>query len=214
MLPHPVLGYAKLSITVDVQDTTLVGNAQYFVDPAEHTSNSGLRHGSGPQNFEQYDLIYNAVPILAGPAAQMSPSEQPSFIVVRAKVGRSGVRNVDGDDGNIALQILSGNGGSDGLIGLELDDQIDGFTNQIIGITQGDLGVIPVIDHDQFDLGALGRAHQTRGNFTREGRVLAVPGVSDAVAAACPQIASQPILIDANFFDQVARVQRIEQAEA
>src|SRR5882762_6792484 len=136
MLPHPVLGYPKLSISVDVQDTTLVGKAEHLVDPAEHAQNSGVRHGSVPQNFQLYDFIYNSFPILAGPAAQMSPSEQPSFIVVRAKVGRSGVRNVDGDDGNIALQILSGNGGSDGFIGLELDDQIDGFTNQIIGIAQ------------------------------------------------------------------------------
>ena len=38
--------------------------------------------------------------------------------------------------------------------------------------------------------------------------------VSDPIAAAGPQVPGQPILIDANFFEQVDRVERVEQAEA
>jgi len=58
------------------------------------------------------------------------------------------------------------------------------------------------------------RAHQAGGDFARERCVLAVPGVANAVTAAGAQVGRQPVLVDANFFEQIARVQRIEQAEA
>ena len=44
------------------------------------------------------------------------------------------MRDVDGDEGDVRFEILRCDRRSDGLVGLELDDQVDSFADQVFGI--------------------------------------------------------------------------------
>ena len=68
--------------------------------------------------------------------------------------------NVDGDERDVGLEVLGRDGGGDRLVGLELDDEVDSLANEVLGVAQGHLRLIPVVDHDQLDVVTLGRALQ------------------------------------------------------
>ena len=98
--------------------------------------------------------------------------------------GCAGVRDVDRDEWNVGLEVFSGDVGGDDLIGLKFDGEVDFLADEVIGAAQGDLGLVAVVDGDEFDLFALGGALEAAGNFAIKGGVLALCRVADAVEAA------------------------------
>ena len=92
-----------------------------------------------------------ALPVLLGPAAQVPPADEAGLIVVRAEIDRARVRYFDGDDGDARFQKLGGDHRGDALVSLEFEDQIHMFLHQQIGVAQGFLHTVAVVDHDEVD---------------------------------------------------------------
>src|SRR6266568_4771816 len=89
--------------------------------------------------------------MLFDPAPKIAAADQAGLVVIRTVVSRSGMRNVDGDHGDMGFPILCGYDGSHFFIGLKLDREIDLFTHEQVGATLRDLGAITVVDTNQFD---------------------------------------------------------------
>src|SRR5581483_8430220 len=96
--------------------------------------------------FDEQNLIDLAAPMFLGPAAQVVARKQAGLVVVGAEVSGAGVRNIDGDERDVSLHVLGGDGGRDDFVGLEFDDQVDLFANQVVGAAQSDLGLIAIVD--------------------------------------------------------------------
>jgi len=79
------------------------------------------------------------------------------------------MRNIDRDHGDIGLHELSRDGWRRGIVGLKLDHQVHLFPDQLIGVAHRGLGVVPVVNHHQFDVpiavDVAGRLH--RGGASR-----------------------------------------------
>src|SRR5260370_14553646 len=86
------------------------------------------------------------IPVLFCPASEMAAADQAGLVVVGAEIRCAGMRDVDGDDGELSPQILGGNGGSHCLVSLELDDQMHLLSNQPVCIAQSHPGLVSIID--------------------------------------------------------------------
>ena len=91
-----------------------------------------------------------------------------------------GVWNVDGDQGNVGRGDLVGDHGGDVLFDLELDDEIDSGAHELIGIQQGGLGVVAVVQDEEVDPESHGGLLQGLGYKLGEGHVAGLAGIAEA----------------------------------
>src|SRR5271163_2592626 len=98
--------------------------ANGLVNAGNHAADARLGNGTGAKKLDHENLFHRAIPVLIGPAAQVAAADDACLVVVGSEVGGSGVRDIDGDEGNVGFQVLAGDGRSDGLIRLKLDHQI------------------------------------------------------------------------------------------
>ncbi len=124
------------------------------------------------------------------------------------------MRHVHGDEGNAGLEIFRRDRRRDGLIGLELHDQIDLLANQPIHVAKRDLRTAPVVEHDELDVLGSGRPHETGLHLPLKRTVVAERGVSHPKALRSLQVGQQPIPALVDFFNEVAVTQRVQQPEA
>ena len=87
--------------------------------------------------------------------------------------------DVDGDKRDVGLEVLRCDGGRDGLVGLELDDEIDVLADELLGVAERDLRLIAVADDDELDVLALGRPQQARVDLAGERAVLPLGAVAE-----------------------------------
>ena len=77
---------------------------------------------------------------------EVASADQASLVVVRAEIGRAGMRHLDRDERDPCLAILGGDNRRHVLIGLELDDQIHLLADEDVGVPLGDLRAVSVVD--------------------------------------------------------------------
>jgi len=140
--------------------------------------------GAGAGQLEEHDLFDLGLPARARPVPEMASGHEPRLVVVGPEVGGAGVGNVDGNERDTGLEILGGDGRRHGLVRLELDDEVHSFADEVLGIPERDLRLVPVVDDDELRPFPLGGAFQARSHLARERRVLALRAVAEAVALA------------------------------
>ena len=113
-----------------------------------------------------------------------------------------------------ASRYFDGDRRGDGLVGLELDDQIDAVPDQELGVLDRDLRLVAVVDDDELDVLTLGGVHQAGMHLARERAVLALRAVPDPVLLPPSRLGGQPVAIVLDLLDEPAVPQRVEQAEA
>ena len=113
-----------------------------------------------------------------------------------------------------ASRYFDGDSRGDGLVGLELDDQIDAIPDQKLGVLDRDLRLIAVVDDDELDVLTLGGVHQPRMNLARERAVLPLRAIPDPVFLPPSRLGGQPVAIVLDLLDEPAVPQRVEQPEA
>ena len=115
------------------------------IDSHQHAGQAHLGQIAGAGQFQHDDLVDFRVPMLLRPTTKIAPTNESSLVVVRAVVGGSRMRNIDGDHRNTSFTVLGGNDGRDSLVSLELNCQVDLFANQKICVALGDLGAIAIV---------------------------------------------------------------------
>src|SRR5439155_4366130 len=98
--------------------------------------------------------------------------------------------------------------------GLELDDEVHALLDEVLGVAEGDLRLVAVVDDDQLDVLALGRPLQARVNLARERAVLSLARVADAVPTAPPHLRDDAVPALVDFLEQAAMMKRVQEAEA
>ena len=173
------------------------------------------RQRSGACELEQQDLVGATAPVLLRPSRQMTAGEQPRLVVVRAEIGRAGMRNVDGDDRNAAPGDRR-----TAIAGATASSVWNSMTRSTPSrisssrVAERDLRLIAVVDDDQLDLRSLGGAHQAAVNLARERAVLPLRRISDPVLLAPPDLRRQAVAVVFDLLDESAVAKRVEQAEA
>ena len=76
--------------------------------------------------------------------------------VIHAKISRIRVGHVDGDQGNVSLFEDVRHTGRHMFLHLELDRQVHALGDKFLGVLNGNVGVVAVIEHEQFDAGCGG----------------------------------------------------------
>ena len=166
--------------------THIRGVVPRLPEPGEDAAHPRVDEGSRPGQLQEHDFIDPAVPVGAGPLTETTPGDQAGLVVIGPEVGAARVGDVDGDEWDVGLEILRSDRGSDGLIGLELDDQIHSFTDQVLGISERHLRLIPVVDDDELDILRFRGDLKARIDFTRERAVLTLAGITDSIALPAP----------------------------
>ena len=154
----------------------------------EHAPHPRGRERPRAGELDQQDLVHAAVPLLSRPSRQMPSGEEPGFVVVRAEIRRPRMRNVDGNQRDVRLAVLRGDGWGDGLVGLELDDQIDAVPNQELGVLDRDFRLVAVVHDDELDVFTLGGLDQAGMHLARERAVLSLRAVPDPVLLPAPRL--------------------------
>ena len=203
----------ELAVAIDGHDLVGFGCAHDFGESGEEAADARLGEGARAVEFDDEELVHFAVPVAFGPAAEVVAAHESGLIVIGAEVGCAGVRDVDRDEWNVGLEVFSGDVGGDDLIGLKFDGEVDFLADEVIGAAQGDLGLVAVVDGDEFDLFALGGALEAAGNFAIKGGVLALCRVADAVEAAAAHFGGEAVAVFADAVEKTALVERVEQAE-
>ena len=185
----------------------------HLPDARDDAAAAGRRQRSGPGEFEEQDLG-SPRPVLFRPARKVAAREEAGLVVVRAEVGGTGVRDVDGDHRDARLMVGGGNRRRDRFVGLKLDDEIHAFPDEQLRVLQRDLRLITVVRDDQFDLGPFRGANEAVMNLAREGAVLTLRRIADAVFLPAPDLGGQPVAVVLHLLDEPAVPEGVEQAEA
>ncbi len=111
MLAHPLQRGLELPVAIHADDPAALRNAQHFADAALHAAYARLGQGAGAVQLHQQDLVGLAIPEFLGKSPEVVPRHQPRLVVVGAEISCPGVWNIDGDERNVRLQVLGGDGG-------------------------------------------------------------------------------------------------------
>ena len=98
------------------------------------------------------------------------------------------MRHVNGDERNAGLEILRRNRRGNRLVDLELDDQIDLFLDQQLGVPKRRARVALVVEHHQLDVLGRGGEHEPVLHGLLERAVVPERRVADPVALATVDI--------------------------
>src|SRR4030095_4734559 len=91
------------------------------------------------------------LPLLPRPATEISTADETRLIVVRPVVGGTGMRNLDRDERDVGLAVFRRYDRCDLFVGLELDDQVDFFSYQHVGVALGHFRVVAIVDANQLN---------------------------------------------------------------
>jgi hypothetical protein len=124
------------------------------------------------------------------------------------------VRDVDSNQGNARFEVSGRDCRRHGLVDLELQCEIEILPHQVQGVLQRYLGLVPVVDDDELDLGFLRGAHEAHLHLAGERPARALGRVADPVPLAPMQLEGRSIPRHFDFFEEAAMAQRVEQPEA
>ena len=124
------------------------------------------------------------------------------------------MRDVDGDEWDVCLQVLGGNRRRDRFVGLKLDGQIDSFMDELVGAAESGFRFIAIIRDNELDMGLLRGAAQAGQHFAGEGAVLTLRSVTDTITLGWLRLRDQPVLIFPHLVQEPAFTQGVEKAEA
>ena len=110
-------------------------------------------------------------------------------VVIDADVGGARMRDVYGDEGDAGLGDLVGDDGCDVFVDLELDDDIDAFTDEGLGVFDGGLGVVVVVEYDEVYADDGGGRAEAGGHGLREWHVDTLAAEAEAQFARTSDVA-------------------------
>src|SRR3954447_11392858 len=108
------------------------------------------------------------MPMFLDPPAKVTPAYESGFVVVGPVIRRTGMRNINRDHWNAGLAILCGDNGGHRFVSLELNGKIYFLAHQQVRVSLCDLGVITVIQRDEFDTFGLSRPLQAARDLARK----------------------------------------------
>ena len=122
--------------------------------------------------------------------------------------------DVDGDEGDVGVEVFGGDGRRDGLVDLELDGQIDALADEVLGVAKCDLGLVAIVDDDELDVLTFGRPLEAAQDLPHERAVLVLGGVTDSITTATPYLGGQAIAVGIGLLEEPAMVKRVQEPEA
>ena len=140
--------------------------------------------------------------MLNGALGEGVSSQNSGAIIVCSIKTCARMWNFDCDDWNPGLDQFGGDSRCTVLIGLEFDHQIDSFADKYLGIAYRDRGTVTIAQFNQLDSRIERRASDAFGHQTREGKLLALRGVADAVPFALPLLTGGTIDVLRRLFQQ------------
>jgi hypothetical protein len=170
----PFKGYTRVGRTYTTvmfpgsTETRVRGLVQRLPESGHYPAHPRMDERSRTGKRQEHNFIDPTAPAGASPLTEATPCKQTGLVVIGPEVGSARVGNVDGDEWDVCFQILRSDRGSHGLIGLELDDQIHSLMNQVLGISEGHLRLISIVDNDELDIFGLRGGLKTRINLMRE----------------------------------------------
>ncbi len=185
-------------------------SAQAGANPAH----ARVHEGAGAGQLDQEHFVGLAVPSPPRAMSEVAPGQEPRLVVVGPEIGGAGMGNVDGDERDAGFQVLGGDLGSDGLVGLELDHEVDVFAHELLGVLERDLRLIAVVEDDQLDVFGFGGALEALVHLAGEGDVLSLGGVADAVPPATPDLGDQTETARVHLLQEAAVMEGVEEAKA
>src|SRR5215471_14359443 len=117
------------------------------------------------------------------------------------------------DQWDVRCPVLLCDNGHNIFVRLELDYQIDFFANQKIGITLRDLGIVLVVQADEFDAFSIRRALETCRNLLGKSVLGSLRAVPKFVQALLPGTQTRAVQILTNLLDHAAFLQCVEKPE-
>ena len=202
------------SQSIDSVGQAFQGAVQRLAESGERPAHARMHERARTAEFEQQHLVHAPLQPALGPLSQVTPCKESGLVIVRAKIGRFGMRHVDGDQRNVRFEVLRRDRRRNGLVGLELDDEIDALANEVLGIAQGDLGLVAVVDNDQLDVLAVGRTLEAAEHLAGKGGVLALGGIPDPVPSPAAHLRGEPVAGRIDLLDQAHVVERVQETEA
>ena len=211
--PHRLEALAELAVAVEMRHLAVFEMREDLFHADQHPGQAHLRQAAGALERDQDDLVDLRMPVLLGPASEEAAADQPGLVVVRPEVGRTWMRHLDRDERNVRLAVLGADNRRDVLVGLELDDEVDLFSNQNVGVALGDFRVVPVVERDQFDALRGGGALEAERHLLRERVVRSLRGIAKPVEFLFERPQRTAIEVFADLVDHAAPLERVEQPE-
>jgi len=119
--------------------------------------------------------------------AQATAAQQPCQVVIRAEIGRTGVGNIDRDQGYPRILEFRGNLGNRNLIDLELNRQVHTLADQLLGAPHRRLRITAVVYYDKFDLRFLACLDEPAEYLSGKGGRPVLVGIADPESAMSAQ---------------------------
>src|ERR1700722_14151127 len=137
---------AKLSVAIDISYRARIDCGKGLSHSYQHPGQPHSGQAAGARQLEEKNFVNVTLPVLFGPATQISAADQACPVVVRSKISRAWMRDINRNKRNVGLPKLRGDNRRDRLVRLKFDHQIDFFANQQFSISLRRRRVVSIID--------------------------------------------------------------------
>ena len=151
--------------------------------PFECAGNPALHKAAGFRESDAENPIRLALPLVDGVLGEQDAGFIADFKVVHAEVGGIGVGHIDGDERDLSLFEDMRDVGSYVLLHLEFEGQVDALAHKVFRVLDGDIGIVAVVELEQFHSGRSSSGGDAGGNGDAEGHLRALRGETEAEAA-------------------------------
>jgi hypothetical protein len=158
-----------------------VGDA--LVNAVKGSANAALDEAARFAKAHTEDPIDFSLPFAESELGEERPSLETALEVVDAEVGGVGVGNVDGDERDVSLLEDVRDARGDCFLHLELEDKVDTARDEFRGIPDSNIGVVAVVEDEEFDAGGGSGGCDGVGYGDGEGHVSALDGEPETETA-------------------------------
>ena len=191
-------------------DETVGGEiGEAFAYAVEGAGDAALDKTAGLSQSHAENPVDFALPLAESMLGEQGAGFEPALEVIHAKVSGVGVGNIDGDEGNVSLLEDVGHARGDVLLDLELEHEVNAFGDKFLGVPDGNIGVVAVVEDEKLDAGCGGRGSDALGHSDGEGQLRALDRQAEAQAAGAR---NQPVLAVLGLGDVAAVDEGLEDA--
>ena len=160
-LLHGVAAWLAHTATLNLNESIMRQIGQPLANAVERAGDPALNEAAGLFETDADDAIDISLPLAEGMLGKHCAYFVSSLKVINAEVGGVGVRNINGDEGNVSLAEDVGDARRDGLLNLKLEDKVNAFDDKLLSVLNGDVRIEAVVEDEQFHAGGSGGLRDT-----------------------------------------------------
>ena len=164
---------------------------QFFANAFKRAGDAALHKAAGLAKAHAEHAVHFALPLAQRKLAQQIAGGKANLKVVHPKISGVGVRHIHGHQGNIRFGEDMRHVRRHVLLHLELKHKVHALADKFTRVLDGDVGVLLVVEHHQFNAGCGRRGGHAIHNGDGEGHFSGLRGQAKTQP---PRARDQPVL--------------------